>query len=133
MKIESISYIIISAFISYIYFMLESISNYNLGKDKQTFKWPFRTIDRTKSLYIDGEQIVLKSPFIADIVNKVKKRKTPSYYKGIYQAESKEWAFDYNEPNVEFMVNLIKGMNFNIDQKSYRFKSNYYGKPDTKK
>lgn len=85
--------------------------------DKQTFKWPFRTIDKTKSLYIDGENIVLKSPFIADIVNKVKKRKTPSYYKGIYQAESKEWAFDYNEPNVEFMVNLIKGMNFNIDQK----------------
>jgi hypothetical protein len=44
MKIESISYIIISAFISYIYFMLESISNYNLGKDKQTFKWNIVTL-----------------------------------------------------------------------------------------
>jgi len=82
----------------------------------KVFKWPFRTIDRTKSLYIDGEKIVLKSPFIADIVNKVKKRKNPSYYKGEYQGETKEWAFDYNEPNVEFLVNLTKGMNFNIDQ-----------------
>jgi len=84
---------------------------------ESTFKWPFRTIDRTKSLYVDGEKIVLKSPFIADIVNKVKRRKKPSYYKGEYQGDRKEWAFDYNEPNVEFLVNLVKGMNFNIDQK----------------
>lgn len=83
----------------------------------KSFKWPFRTIDRTKSLYVDGEKIVLKSPFIADIVNRVKKRKNPSYFKGEYQGETKEWAFDYNEPNVEFLVNLTKGMNFNIDQK----------------
>ena len=46
MKIESISYIIISAFISYIYFMLESISNYNLGKDNKTFKWDIATLVR---------------------------------------------------------------------------------------
>ena len=85
--------------------------------DENKYKWPFRTIDRTKSLYIDGEKIVLKSPFIADIVNKVKKRKTPSYFKGEYQGETKEWAFDYNEPNVEFLVNLVRGMNFTIDQK----------------
>ena len=85
--------------------------------NEKTFKWPFRTIDRTKSLYIDGEKIVLKSPFIADIVNRVKKRKKPSYYKGEYQGDSKEWAFDYNEPNVEFLYNLTRGMNFNIDQK----------------
>lgn len=85
--------------------------------EKEKFKWPFRVIDKTKSLYIDGESIVLKSPFIADIVNKVKKRKTPIYYKGTYQSETKEWAFDYNENNVEFLVNLVKGMNFNIDEK----------------
>jgi len=85
--------------------------------NEKIFKWPFRVIDRTKSLYIDGEQIVIKSPFIADVVNKIKKRKKPSYYKGQYNGETKEWAFDYNEPNVEFLVNLTKGMNFNIDQK----------------
>lgn len=85
--------------------------------DQKLFQWPFRTIDKTKSLYIDGEKIVLKSPFIADIVNKVKKRKKPSYYKGEYQSETKEWAFDYSEANVEFLVNLVKGMNFNIDEK----------------
>ena len=45
--------------------------------DEKIFKWPFRTIDRTKSIYIDGEKIVIKSPFIADVVNKVKKRKNP--------------------------------------------------------
>src|SRR6056300_2252 len=89
----------------------------NTVLNEEIFKWPFRVIDRTKSLYIDGEQIVIKSPFIADIVNKVKKRKHPSYCKGEYQSETKEWAFDYNEPNVEFLVNLVKGMNFNIDQK----------------
>jgi len=81
------------------------------------FKWPFRTIDKTKSLFVDGESIVIKSPFIADIVNKVKKRKSPSYYRGMYHSESKTWSFDYNEPNVEFLVNLVKGMNFSIDQK----------------
>jgi hypothetical protein len=81
------------------------------------FKWPFRTIDRTKSLYIDGEQIVIKSPFIAEIVNKIKKRKKPSYIKGTYNGESKEWAFPYNEPNVEFLYTLVQGMHFNIDSK----------------
>jgi len=84
---------------------------------QRSFQWPFRTIDKTKSLYIDGEKIVLKSPFIADVVNKVKKRRKPSYYKGEYQSETKEWAFDYSEANVEFLVNLVKGMNFNIDEK----------------
>jgi hypothetical protein len=43
-KIKSILYIIISAFISYIYFMMESISNYNLGKNKDTFKWDLTTL-----------------------------------------------------------------------------------------
>ena len=81
------------------------------------FKWPFRTIDRTKSIYIDGESIVVKSPFIADVVNKIKKRKSKSYFKGSYNSDNKSWSFDYNEPNVEFLVNLVKGMNFNIDQK----------------
>lgn len=85
--------------------------------DEKIFKWPFRTIDRTKSIYIDGEKIVIKSPFIADVVNKVKKRKNPSYCKGTYNADTKEWNFDYNEPNVEFLVELVKGMNFNIDLK----------------
>ena len=89
----------------------------NTVLNQEIFKWPFRVIDRTKSLYIDGEQIVIKSPFIADIVNKVKKRKSPSYYRGMYHSESKTWSFDYNEPNVEFLVNLVKGMNFSIDQK----------------
>ena len=39
-------YIIISAFISFIYFMMESVSNYNLGKDKQSFKWDLETLRR---------------------------------------------------------------------------------------
>ena len=85
--------------------------------DEPKFKWPFRTIDRTKSLYVDGESIVIKSPFIADIVNKIKKRKRKSYDRGIYESENKTWSFDYNEGNVEFLVNLVRGMNFNIDQK----------------
>jgi len=83
----------------------------------KVFKWPFRTIDRTKSLYVDGESIVIKSPFIADIVNKIKKRKHKSYDKGMYQSENKTWSFDYNEGNVEFLVNLVRGYNFNIDDK----------------
>ena len=44
MSLESLLYIIISACISYIYFMLESISNYNLGKNKKTFKWNMDTL-----------------------------------------------------------------------------------------
>lgn len=95
----------------------------NKGFDADTilvdkkFKWPFRTIDRTKSIYVDGESVVIKSPFIADVVNKIKKRKSNSYYKGMYNSDNKSWSFDYNEPNIEFLVNLVKGMNFNIDQK----------------
>jgi len=101
------------------YSSLLSASGFETEKilDNNVFKWPFRTIDRTKSLYIDGEKIVLKSPFIADVVNKVKKRKTPFYFKGEYNGETKEWAFDYNENNVEFLVNLVNGMNFSIDEK----------------
>jgi len=81
------------------------------------FKWPFRTIDKTKSLYTDGEHIVIKSPFIADVINKIKKRRKPSYIKGTYSGDTKEWSFAYNEPNVEFLVSLVKGMNFSIEGK----------------
>ena len=81
------------------------------------FKWPFRKIDKTKSIYIDGETIVIKSPFIADVVNKIKRRKSKPYFKGTYNSENKTWSFDYNEPNVEFLVNLVRNMHFNIDPK----------------
>jgi len=43
---KHILYIVISAFISYIYFMMESISNYNLGKDTATFQWDMDTLVR---------------------------------------------------------------------------------------
>jgi hypothetical protein len=43
---KGLTYIIISACISYIYFMMESITNYNLGKDKHTFKWNLETLGR---------------------------------------------------------------------------------------
>jgi hypothetical protein len=46
MYLKHLSYIIISACISYFYFMLESISNYNLGKDNKTFKWDIATLVR---------------------------------------------------------------------------------------
>jgi hypothetical protein len=85
--------------------------------NEKVFRWPFRTIDRTKSLYIDGESIVIKSPFIANIVNTIKKRKSKGYLQGTYHADTKEWSFDYNEPNVEFLINLTNGMHFNIDEK----------------
>jgi hypothetical protein len=39
-------YILISASISYIYFMMESITNYNLGKDTNTFQWNIPTLLR---------------------------------------------------------------------------------------
>jgi len=85
-------------------------------KDK-VFRWPFRTIDKTKTLYIDGEKIVIKSPFIAEVINKIKKRKNGYHVKGNYNSETKEWSFDYNETNLMFLVGLTKGMNFSIDQK----------------
>ena len=86
------------------------------------FRWPFRTIDKNKALYIDGEQIVVKSPFIPVLVNSIKKRKTPGWQSGNYNPETKEWSFDYNESNVEFLMNAVKGMNFKIDDK---IKSDY--------
>mgnify|MGYP006075278473 CR=1 FL=1 len=43
---KGIIYVIVSACISYIYFMMESISNYNLGKDKANFKWNLGTLIR---------------------------------------------------------------------------------------
>ena len=94
-----------------------------IGLDTKTilsgpvFRWPFRTIDKTKSLYIDGESIVIKSPFIPNLVNTIKKRKNPSWKAGTYNPESKEWEFDYNESNVDFLMNAVKGMNFKIDGK----------------
>ena len=85
--------------------------------DHKKFKWPFRTIDRTKSIYVDGESIVIKSPFIADVVNKIKKRKKHSYQRGSYNSENKTWSFDYNEPNIVFLCDLVRGINFSIDVK----------------
>jgi len=56
---------------------------------KKVFARPFRVIDKTKTLHIDGDQIVCKSPFIADLVNKFKKRKKHIYLAGTYNGENK--------------------------------------------
>jgi len=49
-KTKSILYIIISAGISYVYFMMESISNYNLGKNKDSFEWNITTLNNLFTL-----------------------------------------------------------------------------------
>lgn len=84
--------------------------------DEKIYKNPFRVIDKTKSVYIDGEKIICKSPFMPDLVNAFKKRKRISYKRGDYLPDTKEWTFDYNEPNVDFLFKQIKGKNFSIDK-----------------
>lgn len=95
------------------------LKDYGFDVDKilqeKIYKQPFRTIDKTKILYVDGENIVCKSPFIPDLVNAFKKRKKTSYEKGEYQPDSKEWSFDYNEPNVDFLIKNTKGKDFSIN------------------
>lgn len=83
---------------------------------EKIYKNPFRVIDKTKSIYVDGEKLVCKSPFIPDLVNAFKKRKKVPYKRGDYQPDTKEWNFDYNEPNLDFMFKQIKGKNFSIDR-----------------
>ena len=58
---KNISYIIISACISFFYFMLESISNYNLGKNKHSFKWNIETLIKLFKIppYIEVFKIAL--------------------------------------------------------------------------
>ena len=83
--------------------------------NEKIYKEPFRVIDKTKSIYIDGEKIVCKSPFIPELVNSFKKRRKVSYERGDYIPDTKEWNFDYNEPNVDFLCKQIKGKNFSVD------------------
>ena len=83
--------------------------------EQEQFKHPFRTIDKTKIVHIDGEMLVCKSPFIADLVNKFKKRKSPSYCRGYYNGQGKEWGFDVNENNIDFLTNAVQGKRFSID------------------
>lgn len=86
--------------------------------NEEIFKWPFRNLDKTKRLYIEGDQIVIKSPFIADVVNKLKKRKGGAQFKGNYRPDDKTWSFDYNESNLMFLYELIIGYNnFDIESK----------------
>lgn len=84
--------------------------------DGKLFKKPFRTIDKTKSVHVDGEMIVCKSPFIADLVNRFKKRKQPTYKRGYYNGQNKEWGFDVNENNIDFLTNAVNGKRFFIDE-----------------
>jgi len=83
---------------------------------KKVFARPFRVIDKTKTLHIDGDQIVCKSPFIADLVNKFKKRKKHVYLAGTYNGENKEWSFPFNEKNIEFLLDAVRGKGFSIDE-----------------
>ena len=95
-------------------------SGYDIIKllEESPFKWPFRKLDSTKRLYIEDDKIVIKSPFIAEVINKIKKRKGGSHFKGEYRPNTKEWSFDYNESNVMFLYELIVGYNtFDIEQK----------------
>lgn len=81
-----------------------------------TFDKPFRVIDRRRTLHVDGDRVVCKSNFIADLVNQFKKRKSPSYFAGQYDGDNKEWNFAFNEQNIDFLLNVVKGKGFTIDQ-----------------
>lgn len=85
--------------------------------DNKVFGKPFRVIDRTKSLYIDGDDIVCKSNFIPDLVNNLKKHAKKAMSGGQYNADNKSWSFSYTEDNISFLLNAIKGKNFNVDDK----------------
>ncbi len=83
--------------------------------DEKIFKNPFRVIDKTRALYINGDTVVCKSNFIPDLVNSFKKRKSNPYHSGDYNADDKTWAFSLNEDNVEFLCDAVKGKKFTIE------------------
>ena len=82
---------------------------------EKIFKHPFRVIDKTRSIHINGEHVVCKSNFIPEIVNAFKKRKNLSHGAGTYNADDKSWAFALNENNIEFLCDIVKGKNFKIE------------------
>jgi len=83
----------------------------------KVFGKPFRVIDKTKSLYIDGDDIVCKSNFIPDLVNNLKKHAKKPGSGGQYNADNKSWSFSYTEDNIVFLYSVTKGKNFTIEDK----------------
>jgi len=84
--------------------------------DESIFKWPFRTIEKIKKLYLQDDKLVVKSHFISEIINSFKKKKDNHYTTGNYNPETKEWSFDYNEDNLLYLVKLCSTHKFDIDQ-----------------
>lgn len=79
------------------------------------FKYPRRTVDRTKSIQLRNNHIVMKFPFDTATIDATKKQGKEGRGAAQFDYDSKEWHLALTESNLNWVVTVGKMKEFDID------------------
>jgi hypothetical protein len=85
--------------------------------DNPAYRMALRIIDRTKRLYFDDNQLVLKFPFEKDLVNEVTQAAKVGNGRYYFDSKVKEWKVALTEDNVSWAMTIAKKYDFEITPK----------------
>jgi hypothetical protein len=82
------------------------------------YRMPLRTIDRTKSAYIEDKSIILKFPYAQDLINELRDYKGKSDSRILFQGNGdiKAWVLGITEQNVAWVVGWGKLHDFEVSK-----------------
>jgi len=84
-------------------------------EENPTWRLPLRKIDRSQSISIDGENIIVRFPYHQDWIDELRKLKESGQGSSRWDHESKVWEFAITEYNVNYLVTWAHGKSFDID------------------
>lgn len=80
-----------------------------------TFKKPFRSVDTTKSVHIEGDQIFIKFPFDQSLVTSMREISNASHFcKPVFDGDIKAWKMLLNEEALAFVENNLLPKGFDV-------------------
>jgi hypothetical protein len=78
------------------------------------YRHPIRTIDRSKRAWVDGNNMIVKFPYEAKIIQQLRDLLQTKQSSAHFDKEKKVWEIALSEYNVNFLVTWAKGLDFEI-------------------
>ena len=83
--------------------------------ENPVFRMAPRKMDRTRAVWLDGENIVVKFPYDNDLIKELQQFREDSQGKAWYDRDKKLWNLAITEYNVNWIIPWANGHGFKID------------------
>jgi hypothetical protein len=83
--------------------------------ENPVFRLAPRKMDRTKAVWLDGDNIVVKFPYDNDLIKELQNFREASQGKAWYDRDKKLWNLAITEYNVNWIIPWANGYGFEID------------------